>query len=100
MSISTRLAHFSIILNCVCVSVVLLQPQRAFAQDDLGMRVTGDDDANFGLTISNWVNGQEAGTLAPGLIGEDILPLDEWEMRMQITVERAASAPGAPINRP
>ena len=71
----------------------------AIAQDDLGMRITGDDDSNFGLTISNWVNNQEAGTLAPGLIGEDIVPLDEWEMRLQITVERGTSAPGAAINR-
>ena len=84
--------------RCLALSACLLSTQ-SLAQDDLGMRITGDDDANFGLTISNWVSGQDADTLAPGLIGEDILRLDEWEMRMQIIVERAASAPGAPINR-
>ncbi len=79
------------------LSLAALAP--SWAQEDLGMRITGDDDANFGLTISNWVSGQEAGTLAPGLISEDIIELNEQDMRMQIVVERAASAPGAPINQ-
>lgn len=79
------------------VSMVLLAPL-ALA-DDLGMRVTGDDSASFGLTISNWVEGQDAGTLAPGLIREDLEPLDEWQLRMQINMQRAVSPPGAPINQ-
>lgn len=78
---------------------LLLNTAIAGAQNDLGMRISGDDDANFGLTISNWVNGNQAGTLAPGLLGEDILALDEWELRRQIELERAASAPGAAINQ-
>ena len=82
-----------------CTLAACLWAGPSQAQDDLGMRVTGDDDANFGLTISNWVSGQDADSLAPGLIGEEILRLDEWEMRMQIIVERAASAPGAAINQ-
>ncbi len=68
--------------------------------DDLGMRITGDDSASFGLTISNWVEGQDAGTLAPGLIREDLQPLDEWQLRMQISMQRAVSPPGAAINQP
>ncbi len=68
--------------------------------DDLGMRITGDDSASFGLTISNWVEGQDAGTLAPGLIREDLQPLDEWQLRMQIRMQRAVSPPGAAINQP
>lgn len=72
----------------------------ALADDDLGMRITGDDSASFGLTISNWVEGQDAGTLAPGLIREDVQPLDAWQLRMQIKMQRAVSPPGAPINQP
>ena len=79
-------------------AMTLLSSSAALAADDLGMRITGNDDANFGLTISNWVNGAEAGTLAPGLISEQLLPLNEWELRMQITLQRAAAAPQAAIN--
>ena len=79
-------------------ALTLLSTNAAWAADDLGMRITGNDDANFGLTISNWVNGAEAGTLAPGLISEQLLPLNEWELRMQITLQRAAAAPQAAIN--
>lgn len=88
--------HIKGLLLC---GLLLGLPSLVTAQEDLGMRITGNDDANFGLTITNWINSQEASTLAPGLISEPIVPLDEWEMRMQITVERAASAPGAPINQ-
>ena len=83
----------------VFTALVAISSPKLFAQEDLGMRITGDDDASFGLTISNWVNGNQAGTLAPGLLSEQILPLDEWELRRQIELERAASAPGAAINK-
>lgn len=73
--------------------------QPAMTQQDLGMRITGDSERDFGLTISNWVNGNQASTLAPGLLNEQILPLDEIELKRQIQLERAASAPGAAINR-
>lgn len=83
-------------LAAAALSFSAILPAQA---DDLGMRVTGDDSANFGLTISNWVEGQDAGTLAPGLIREDAVALDEWQLRMQISMERAVSPPGAAINQ-
>lgn len=81
------------------IAAVLLGTTFSAQADDLGMRVTGDDNANFGLTISNWVEGQDAGTLAPGLIREDAVTLNEWQLRMQISMERAVSPPGAAINQ-
>ena len=87
------------ILRTLAALSLALASLSTSAADDLGMRISGDDSANFGLTISNWVEGQDAGTLAPGLIREDAVALDEWQLRMQIRMERAVSPPGAPINQ-
>lgn len=63
---------------------------------DIGMKIIGDNDSEFGLLVAKWMDGQDSGFLAPGLIDEDFLPLEPWVLDMQQAAARALQAPTPP----
>ena len=71
-----------LLLSAMCFS--------ASAQDQtLGMQIRGDDDKEFGLFISNWMQDDKTHLFAPGFTKDEFKERDPWEISLQ---EKARSA--------
>ena len=87
----SRLPKFALIIGLFSLS-----PLTAMAQQDLGMKVFGDDDTAFGLLIANWQDDDRPGLLAPGLTEEKLEPADPWQLEMQLRAQQAIAPTAGP----
>lgn len=86
-------------LRNIFVGVVIgMASLPAFAQQGLGMEISGDDDAAFGLLISNWMDDRNAPFLAPGMIEPRLEPLSRKQVDARLRVEDALRS--LPANGP
>ncbi len=83
--------------RCRLLAALLLAASLpAGAQNQLGMDVIGDDDAAFGLLISNWMEDEQSRLFAPGFIEEQPQTLDPWMLDMQLqALDAVGPAPQA-----
>ncbi len=56
---------------------------------ELGMKIIGDDDREFGLFIAKWLDDRADGLPAPGFIDEKPDPVDPRILRSQRAVRQA-----------
>ncbi len=81
-------------------SLLLAVVLPAAAQNQLGMDIVGDDDAAFGLLISNWMEDEQSRLLAPGFIEEKPETLDPWMLDMHLqALDAVGPAPRAAAGR-